>query len=143
MRRKFEWTDENTLITWFNSLRYRRQGQVFVGLNISVFRSYFSAVDLASIFLVLPFLIRFLLMNKIIINTLIFMIRIVGLHDLTICLIASISSLSKNLIYYFAETPDVIYLSLAASIFGALVNQPLRSSITKVAGEGKDFIGFV
>ena len=77
-------------------------------------------------------------MNKIIINTLILMIRILGLHDLTICLLASISSLSKNLIYYFAETPDVIYLSLVASIFGALVNQPLRSSITKVAGEGKD-----
>ena len=74
---------------------------------------------MVSIFIVLPVMIRFL-----------------GFHDMAIVLLASCALLSKALIYYFAENQDVIYLSIIPSIFSPLVTQPLRSSLTKIVGQG-------
>ena len=74
---------------------------------------------MVSIFIVLPVMIRFL-----------------GFHDMAIVLLASCALLSKALIYYFAESSDILYLSIIPSIFSPLVTQPLRSSLTKIVGQG-------
>merc|ERR550534_147367 len=66
-------------------------------------QSYLSIGQIFSLFLVLPFLLRFL-----------------KLHDMTIVLLAGASMLTQALLYFFA----------------VLFSQPLRSSMTKIVGEG-------
>ena len=72
-----------------------------------------------SIFIVLPVMIRF-----------------IDFHDMTIVVFASYGLLFKALIYYFVESPDMIYLAIIPSIFSPLFSQPLRSSLTKIVGQG-------
>ena len=43
---------------------------------------------------------------------------------------------AKSLIYFFAEDKSAIYIVIAFSIFSPINTQPLRSSMTKVVGQG-------
>ena len=43
---------------------------------------------------------------------------------------------AKSLIYFFAEEKSAIYIVIAFSIFSPINTQPLRSSMTKVVGQG-------
>ena len=75
---------------------------------------------MVSLFLILPLLVK-----------------ILKLHDMSIVILASLSLLTKALIYFFAWDKSVIYVSLGCSVLTMLVTQPLRSSMTKIVGPGE------
>jgi len=101
-RRKFTWTDEDSLISWYNHLR-----------------SYTAIGDVIALFVILPLLVRTL-----------------QLHDMTIVIIAVLSQAVKSLIYFFAGDKSSIYYVIGFSMLHCLNTQPLRSSMTKLVGQG-------
>lgn len=82
-------------------------------------QSYLSIGQIFSLFLVLPLLLRFL-----------------KLHDMTIVLLAGGSMLTQALLYFFATSTKFILATVFFNLFAVLFSQPLRSSMTKIVGEG-------
>ena len=83
-------------------------------------RSYTAIGDVIALFVVLPLLVRTL-----------------HLHDMSIVIIAVLSQATKSLIYFFAADKSQIYLVIAFSMLHCLNTQPLRSSMTKLVGQGE------
>ena len=100
VRRKFYWSDEITLVKFYSQLS-----------------SYRTAVNIISIFIILPLLIKFL-----------------KLHDMSIVMLAVTSLALKCLILCFAKDKNFLYAIIGTSLFDGLVNQPLRSTLTKIVG---------
>lgn len=82
-------------------------------------QSFLSIGQIFSLFLVLPLLLRFL-----------------KLHDMTIVLLAGCSMLIQALLYFFATSTKFILATIFFNLFAVLFSQPLRSSMTKIVGEG-------
>lgn len=82
-------------------------------------RSYTAIGDVIALFIVLPILVKTL-----------------QLHDLTIVILSALAHLSKSLIYYAAQEKSLIYVTIAFCLVSPLCTQPLRSSMTKIAGQG-------
>ena len=87
---------------------------------IHLFRSYTAIGDVVALFVVLPLLVRTF-----------------HLHDMSIVIIAVLSQATKSLIYFFAADKSQIYLVIAFSILQPINTQPLRSSMTKLVGQGE------
>merc|ERR1711953_758706 len=82
-------------------------------------QSFLSIGQILSLFLVLPLLLRFL-----------------KLHDMTIVLLAGCSMLTQALLYFFATSTKFILATVFFNLLAVLWSQPLRSSMTKIVGEG-------
>ena len=65
------------------------------------------------------------------------LVRSFHLHDMSIVIIAVLSQATKSLIYFFAADKSQIYLVIAFSMLHCLNTQPLRSSMTKLVGQGE------
>ena len=65
-----------------------------------------------------------------------FSFRFLKLHDMTIVLLAGGSMLTQALLYFFATSTKFILATLFFNLFAVLFSQPLRSSMTKIVGEG-------
>ena len=87
---------------------------------IHISRSYTAIGDVTALFVVLPLLVRTL-----------------QLHDMTIVIIAVLSQAVKSLIYFFAGDKSSIYYVIGFSMLHCLNTQPLRSSMTKLVGQGE------
>ena len=87
---------------------------------IHLSRSYTAIGDVTALFVVLPLLVRTL-----------------QLHDMTIVIIAVLSQAVKSLIYFFAGDKSSIYYVIGFSMLHCLNTQPLRSSMTKLVGQGE------
>ena len=83
-------------------------------------RSYTAIGDVFALFVVLPLFVRTF-----------------HLHDMTIVIIAVLSQATKSLIYFFAGDKNQIYYVIAFSFLHCLNTQPLRSSMTKLVGQGE------
>ena len=82
-------------------------------------RSYSAIGDVIALFVVLPLLVRTF-----------------HLHDMTIVIIAVLSQATKSLVYFFSEDKSHIYAVIAFSVLHCINTQPLRSSMTKLVGQG-------
>lgn len=65
-----------------------------------------------------------------------FSFRFLKLHDMTIVLLAGASMLTQALLYFFATSTKFILATVFFNLFAVLFSQPLRSSMTKIVGEG-------
>ena len=55
---------------------------------------------------------------------------------MTIVLLAGSSMLTQALLYFFATSTKFILATVFFNLFAVLFSQPLRSSMTKIVGEG-------
>ena len=55
---------------------------------------------------------------------------------MTIVLLAGASMLTQALLYFFATSTKFILATVFFNLFAVLFSQPLRSSMTKIVGEG-------
>ena len=62
--------------------------------------------------------------------------RFLKLHDMTIVLLAGCSMLTQALLYFFATSTKFILATVFFNLLAVLWSQPLRSSMTKIVGEG-------
>ena len=79
--------------------------------------SYKSAINIFSLLVVLPLLVRW-----------------VKLHDMSIAILATICAALKCLIYCFSTDKNMLYAVLGIALFDYLFTQPLRSTMTKIVG---------
>ena len=150
-RKKFTWTDEDSLISWYNHLRWgvlhEQQFQVsYEKVGQGSLRSYTAIGDVVALFVVLPIFVRY-----------------VQLHDMSIAVFAVLFQVivkailrpeyhaalehktldhcitpqaAKSLIYFFAEDKSAIYATAIFAIFSHNT-QSLRSQMTKLVGQGR------
>jgi len=100
VRRKFDWNDEGTIVTFFSQLN-----------------AFKSGVNLFGFFIILPIFVK-----------------VFKLHDITIATLAVVSGTIKYLIYCFSNNKNMLYAILGAGLMDTLFTQPVRSSLSKLAG---------
>ena len=112
--------------------------EIWTRLNC-LHRSFLSIGQIFSLFLVLPLLLRSAFTFFLCVFHIMYSIlhqRFLKLHDMTIVLLAGCSMLTQALLYFFATSTKFILATVFFNLLAVLWSQPLRSSMTKIVGEG-------